>query len=136
MDFRATERREFLLVLGYAVLAVHVLPLTACDSTPEAAPPDNLTVTSSSNSKLGAWAAHSHLLHVPLRLLRTPPRGGVTLSTTRKFFHSHEVTLTEAQLLTVARGETVEVAASGGAHTFAIQWAHDDASAAHPRAAL
>jgi hypothetical protein len=115
------ERRQFLKLLGYAALSVQMLPLTGCPSAVETAPVDSLTVTSSRNSKVGRWAAHSHVLYVPLHLFRAPPREGATLSTTRTFLHSHEVALTQEQLVTVARGGTVRVKDSNGTHTFSIE---------------
>ena len=117
------RRRQFLRVLGYAALSVQLLPWTGCASAEELPPPDSLTLTSSRNSKLGEWAAHTHLLYIPLRLFQTPPREGVTLSTTRTYFHSHMVVLTREQLSAVARGGTVLVEASGGAHTFSVELA-------------
>jgi hypothetical protein len=113
---RELRRRQFLELLGRAALSV---PIGACAA--ETAPADSLAVTSSRNSKLGRWAAHSHFLYVPLRLFEAPPQQGVTLSTTWKFLHSHEVALTRAQLVTVARGGTVRVEDSSTAHTFSIE---------------
>ena len=122
MESITSRRREFLGLLGYAALSVQLLPLTGCDSAVEEAPPDSLAVTSSRASKLGQWAAHTHLLYVPLQSFRAPPEQGLALSTTRKFFHSHEVILTRAQLVTVAGGGAVEVTDSAGAHTFSIEF--------------
>jgi hypothetical protein len=121
MDSKTAQRRQFLKLLGYAALSLQILPLTGGACAMETAPADSLAVTSSRNSKLGRWAYHSHILYVPLQLFRAPPRQGVTLSTTRKFLHSHEVALTQAQLITVARGGTVEVTDSIEAHTFSIE---------------
>src|SRR5262245_55399187 len=109
-------RRQFLELLGYAALSV---TSTACAA--EKAPADSLAVTSSSNSKLGDWVAHTHLLYIPLSLFTAPPREGVTLSTTRTFLHSHQVALTEAQLVAVARGDTVLVEDASAAHTYSIE---------------
>ena len=119
MDSKISQRRQFLKLLGYAALSVQILPLTGEALAVEAAPADSLAVTSSRNSKLGRWAYHSHILYVPLQLFRAPPPQGVTLSTTWTFLHFHEVALTQAQLVTVARGGTVQVEA--GAHTFSIE---------------
>jgi hypothetical protein len=121
MDSKLCRRREFLELLGYTALSVQILPLTAGACAVETAPADSLSLTSSRNSKLGRWADHSHLLYVPLQLFRAPRREGVTLSTTRTFFHSHEVALTQAQLVTVARGGTARVKDSLGVHTFSIE---------------
>src|SRR5262245_61953582 len=119
MESRDSHRRQFLKLMALAALSVQLLP-TQGASAGETAPADSLAVTSSRNSKLGRWAYHSHVLYLPLRLFRAPPRGGVTLSTTWAFLHSHEVTLTEAQLITVARGGKVDVKESSGVHTFSI----------------
>jgi hypothetical protein len=121
MASKTSRRRQFLKLLGYAALSIQILPLTGCDSAVETPPTDSLAVTSSRDSKLGRWAYHSHVLYVPLQLFRAPPAQGVTLSTTWTYFHSHQVALTEAQLVTVARGGAVQVQDSGGAHTFSIQ---------------
>lgn len=123
MDSEISQRRHVLKLLGYAALSVSILPLAvgACAEETETAPADSLAVNASRNSKLGRWAYHSHVLYVPLELFRTPPRQGVTLSTTRTYLHSHEVALTQAQLVTVARGDTVQVTDSNGAHTFSIE---------------
>jgi hypothetical protein len=114
------QRRQFLELLGYAALSVQVLALTGCDSPVEEAPADSLSVTSSRNSKLGSWAAHTHFLYVPLSLFRAPPEEGVVLSTTTKFLHSHQVALTQAQLVAIARGGTVELKDASEAHDFSI----------------
>jgi len=115
------RRREVLRLLGFAVLAVQVVPLGGCGSPAQTPPADSLAVTSSLGSRLGHWADHSHVLYVPLDLLRAPPREGVTLYTTRTYFHSHEVTLTHDQLTAVARGATVQVSDSVEAHHYSIR---------------
>ena len=97
------------------------LPALARVLAEEKAPADSLAVTSSLNSKLGRWAYHCHLLYVPLQCFTAPPREGVTLSTSWTFLHSHRVALTQDQLITVARGGSVEVQDSAGAHTYSIR---------------
>ena len=121
MDATISQRRQFLKLLGYAALSVQILSLTEEATAAEAAPADSLAVTSSRGSRLGRWAYHSHVLYVPLELFRAPPQPGVTLSTTWTFLHSHEVTLTQAQLVTVARGGSVRVNESSGVHSFSIE---------------
>jgi hypothetical protein len=121
MDSNSSQRRQFLKLLGYTALSVQILPLTGGALAVETAPADSLAVTSSRDSKLGRWAYHSHVLYVPLQLFRALPPQGVTLSTTWTFLHSHEVALTQADLVTVARGGTVQVKDSLGAHTFSIE---------------
>ena len=121
METTLSQRRRFLKLLGYAAISVQILPPTGCSSAAEPSPADSLAVTSSRNSKVGHWADHSHILYIPLPLFRTPPPEGASLSTTRAFLHSHEVVLTEAQLVTVARGGTVQVKDTNGTHTFSIE---------------
>jgi hypothetical protein len=130
MDRNTSERRRFLKLLGYAALSVQILPLTRGALAVEAAPADSLAVTSSRDSKLGSWVAHTHVLYVPLHLFGTPPPGGITLSTTWTFFHAHEVTLTQDELLTVARGGAVRVKDSAGAHSFSIELTQEGKSPA------
>ena len=119
MEAEVYPRRRFLELAGYTVLAVQILPwIGAC--AVEKAPMDSLAVTSSRNSKLGQWVAHTHFLYVPLRLFSAPPAEGVTLSTTSTYLHSHQVALTRDQLTAVARGGTVQVGDLSGAHTYTI----------------
>lgn len=120
-DSEGLRRRQFLERLGCAALSIRILTLTDGASAVEAAPPDCLAVTSSLDSKLGHWAGHTHLLYVPLQSFRAPPPEGVTLSTTRTYFHSHEVVLTQAQLVDIARGSAVRVSDTAGAHTYSIE---------------
>lgn len=119
MHLEISQRRRFLKLLGCTALSVQILPLIDGAMAVETAPVDSLAVTSSRNSNLGHWAYHSHILYVPMQLFRAPPEQGVTLSTTWAFLHFHRVALTQAQLITVARGGTVQ--ASSGAHTFSIE---------------
>jgi hypothetical protein len=121
MESKVLQRRRFLKLLGHAALSVQILPLPNGASAVETAPAGSLAVTSSRDSKLGRWADHSHVLYVPLQLFTAPPERGVTLSTTWAFLHWHEVKLTQAQLVTVARGGTVRLQDSGGTHTFSIE---------------
>ena len=101
-------------------MSMPLLYVANADPSVAAAPADSLEVTSSRTSKLGDWVAHTHLLYVPLAWFRDPPQGGVTLSTTRTYFHSHEVALTEAQLQEVAKGGTVRVTDLSNAHLYSI----------------
>jgi hypothetical protein len=122
VDPTSLRRRELLELSGYAALSLRVLPwMGAGCAAEETAPPDSLAVTSSRDSKLGRWAAHSHVLYVPRQLFREPPEEGVTLATTRKYLHSHVVVLTHEQLITVARGDAVRVRDTNGTHAFAIE---------------
>jgi len=121
MNPEKSHRREFLKGLGYAALSVQILPLTACSSSEDTAPDDSLAVTSSLGSKLGHWAYHSHVLYVPLHFFSNPPDQGVELTTTWTYLHAHDVALSQAQLIAVARGGTVQVNDSTGVHGFSIQ---------------
>lgn len=65
---------------------------------------------------------HHHELEVPLQLLKNPPVDGVTLRTTRVFAHSHNVILTQKNLLDIAAGQAVVVMDSLNLeHQFTIQ---------------
>jgi hypothetical protein len=121
MESMTSRRREFLKLLGFAALTVQIVPMLGCEHGEEPAPPDSLAVTSSRTSKLGEWVAHTHVLYVPLRLFTAPPPEGVSLSTTRTYFHSHQVVLTQDQLAAIARGDEVRVKDQSSAHDYSIR---------------
>ena len=111
------DRREFMKVVGFAVLTVQCLPLIAHasgnsprDST-EAA--DHLIIHSSSG-----FVPHVHDLLIPYAVLKAPPRQGLELKTTQALFHAHKVMLTQKELTTVNQGGTVTQKASS--HVFVI----------------
>lgn len=112
-----SDRRTFIIGAGIALLAMQCLPATAQNSSsaPRAGEEGagNLII----RSGLG-FVPHTHDLLIPFAFLRTPPPRGVKLVSTTSFLHTHDVTLTQAQLVAVSRGETVT--ATGGSHSFVI----------------
>jgi len=111
------DRREFIKGVGAAVLTVQCLPLIACaagDSrgdSDEAA--DNLIIHSGPG-----FVPHVHDLLIPYAMLKAPPLQGVVLETTRSLFHTHDVVLTQEQLIIVSHGGAVNKI--GGSHLFVI----------------
>jgi hypothetical protein len=122
-DAMASDRREFMRGLGVAVLTVQMLPLIARASED---PPsdgheagDNLVIQSGPG-----LFSHVHDLLVAWAILRTPPHQGVELTTTRALFHTHNIALTQKQLITVRQGGTVT--AKSSSHFFVIALARQD----------
>jgi hypothetical protein len=111
------DRRTFLQGLGLAVLAVQSLALIGCESgnplIDDKKAVDNLIMQSSPGT-----FDHVHDLLIPYALLRTPPSEGVKLTSTRAFFHRHEIALTQEELTTVNQGGSVTRKASS--HLFVI----------------
>jgi hypothetical protein len=111
------DRREFIKGVGVAVLTVQCLPLIACASgdsssdSDEAA--DNLIIHSGPG-----FVPHVHDLLIPYAMLKAPPLQGVALETTRALFHTHELVLSQEQLVIVKQGGTVTE--KGGSHLFVI----------------
>ena len=114
------DRRRFVQGVGVAVLTVQCLPLIACASgdSPsdgnEAA--DNLIIRSGPG-----FIPHVHDLLIPYAVLNAPPLQGVDLETTRAMFHTHNMVLTQEQLILVNQGGVVT--AKGGSHLFVISLA-------------
>jgi hypothetical protein len=122
-DAMASDRREFMRGLGIAVLTVQMLPLIARASEN---PPsdgneadDNLVIESGPG-----LFSHVHHLLVPWAVLRTPPHQGIELTTTRALFHTHNIALTQKQLIAVSQGGTVM--AKSSSHSFVIALARQD----------
>jgi hypothetical protein len=113
----ALNRRMFIWGIGFAVLKVQCLPLTAHASgkTPnessEAA--DSLVIHSSSG-----FVPHVHDLLIPYAVLNAPPLQGVELKTTEALCHAHRMVLTQKELITVNQRGTVTQKASS--HVFVI----------------
>jgi hypothetical protein len=110
------DRRRFLGALGVAVLSVECLPaivLASGDANQGGVADDPVVI----HSGPGAFS-HVHDLLIPYALLRTPPRAGVVLTSTKALLHRHAITLTQRELMTVGRGGTVIQRASS--HTFVI----------------
>ena len=112
------DRRKFIEGVGVAVLTVQCLPLIACGSVnspsdgSEAA--DNLIIHSGPG-----FIPHVHDLLIPYAVLNAPPLQGVKLETTKALFHTHDVVLTQEQLIIVKQGG--RVTAKGGSHLFVIE---------------
>ena len=121
VDEAIADRREFMKGVGVAVLTAQFLPLLAHASgnSPsggnEAA--DNLIIHSSSG-----FVPHVHDLLIPYAVLNAPPLQGVALETTKALFHTHDVVLTQEQLIIVNQGGTVTQKASS--HLFVIALAN------------
>jgi hypothetical protein len=114
---QGVDRRKFIEGVGCAVLTAQLFPLIAhaSGSSPgdgsEAA--DNLIIHSGPG-----FVPHVHDLLIPYAVLDAPPLQGVKLESTRALFHTHELVLTQEQLLLVKQGGTVTE--KGGSHLFVI----------------
>ena len=111
------DRRRFLNQLGVAVLTVRCLSANALDSGDwhrgTAAAPDDLLI----HSGPGAFS-HEHDLLIPMAVIKTPPRQGVQLISSKALLHRHRIALTQKELTTVGQGGTVVQKASS--HVFVI----------------
>jgi len=113
----AMDRREFIGVAGFAILAVHCLPATAfasgAPSNDAGHAADDLIIAS------GPGALHHvHYLRISNALLTTPPARGAALTTTKALLHQHRIVLTQDELRRVDHGGTVTQHASS--HVFVI----------------
>lgn len=113
----SVDRRQFIKGVGVAALTVQGLPLIAhASGNPpgdgnEAA--DNLIIHSGPG-----FVPHTHDLLIPYAVLNAPPPEGVRLETTRGLLHTHDVVLTQEELVSVNQGGMVT--AQGGSHLFVI----------------
>lgn len=112
-DAISPDRRRFVKQVGLAVLSVQVLPLVAGAETNSPSADDGLMI----HSGPGAFG-HVHELLVPFAALREPPRDGVQLISTKALLHTHSVSLTQQELVTVNQGGTVTKKSSS--HRFVI----------------
>jgi hypothetical protein len=107
------DRRKFSKGVGVAVVTAQCLSLIACASGNSPSDgnkaADNLIIHSSAGT-----LSHVHDLLIPYAVLNAPPLQGVKLETTRALFHTHDVVLTQEQLIVVNQGGTVT--ARGGSH--------------------
>ena len=114
---QAMDRRKFIEGVSVAVLTVQLLPLIAHASGNSASDgneaADNLIIHSGPG-----FIPHVHDLLIPYAVLNAPPLQGVELETTTALFHTHDVVLTQEQLITVNQGGTVTT--KGGSHLFVI----------------
>jgi hypothetical protein len=111
------DRRQFLNQLGIAVLTVKCLSANALDSGDwlegSTGAPDDLLIHSSP----GAFS-HEHDLLIPMAVIKTPPRQGIQLMSSKALLHRHPIALTQKELATVGQGRTVVQKASS--HVFVI----------------
>ena len=111
------DRRQFLNQLGIAVLTVQCLSANALDSGDWhqgiTGALDDLLI----HSGPGAFS-HEHDLLIPMAVIKTPPREGVHLTSSKALLHRHPISLTEQELTTVGLGGTVVQKASS--HVFVI----------------
>lgn len=116
-------RREFLSTATVTLLLVPI----ACSSnngsygtgssTNPTEPCDGAGATSS------VTQGHTHMICVPASDLSSPPAAGAQYTTTSANGHTHTVSLTQDQLTSIARGETVNVTTSstnGHTHAFSV----------------
>jgi len=109
-----TDRRRLIKGAGVALLTAQCLPsISQASGHSRCAAAENLIIRSGPG-----FVPHTHDLLIPYAVLNAPPRQGVKLESTRALFHTHEVVLTQEQLIVVNRGGTVT--ASGGSHSFVI----------------
>ena len=133
------NRREFLSTTAGGVVTLLLTPiLSACGSTSSYGTSTTTNPTNPTCDGAGETSSitlgHSHTLCVPLSDLDNPPATGATYSTGVTNGHQHQVTLTQAQLMSVAHGQTVTVMTStveSHTHDFPVQQA---ASAGAPGA--
>ena len=113
----AVDRREFIKGVGFAVLAVQCLPVTAFASGNPLRNANEVGDDLIIKSGPGAFH-HVHYLLIPHAVLSAPPAHGVELMTTKALYHRHRIALTQNELLRVNKGETVTQKASS--HVFVI----------------
>jgi hypothetical protein len=114
---QGVDRRRFIKGAGVAIVAVQCLPLIACasgDSRGDGEAAENLIIHSGRG-----FVPHTHDLLIPYAVLKAPPLQGVRLESTRALFHTHELVLTQEQLVIVNQGGAVT--AIGGSHLFRIE---------------
>jgi hypothetical protein len=111
------DRREFIRVAGFAVLAIQCMPATAFASGIPMRDATLITDDLIIESGPGAFH-HVHYLRIPNAFLTTPPAQGAALTTTKAFLHQHRIMLTQEELRSVNQGGTVIQRASS--HVFVI----------------
>ena len=111
------ERRAFLSGVGVAILTLQCLPLTAHAAGRSLGDDNDAENDLIIHSGPGAFG-HVHDLAVPHAVLRTPPREGVELTSSKAFLHTHRISLSQGDLVTVSKGGTVSK--RGSSHLFVI----------------
>ncbi len=118
------DRRRFIKRaggVGVALLSVQWLPSIAQSSASSADASDESDKNLIIHSGPG-FVPHTHDLLIPYAVLSAPPIRGIKLQSTSALFHTHDVVLSERQLIAVNHGKTIT--AFGGSHTFVIALAH------------
>jgi hypothetical protein len=124
------NRRQFLCtaIKGATGATVTLLltPLLGCKSenettTPTPAPATTVNPTTPACDGAGATSTyvlnHSHTVCVPLADINAPPAAGMTYTTSSASSdlvtsHNHQVSLTQAQLMSLAAGQTIVMTTS------------------------
>jgi hypothetical protein len=114
---QGVDRRKFIEGVGGAVLTAQVFSLIAHASGDSPSDGNEAADSLIIHSSLG-FIPHVHDLLIPYAVLDAPPLQGVTLETTNALFHTHDVVLTQEQLIIVNQGGTVTEV--GGSHLFVI----------------
>ncbi len=113
----ASDRRQFVKIVGLAVLADQCMPMwgqASDEPSPVGEDPDGVWIIRSSPGLLHHW----HDLSFPRKVLEAPPLQGVQLVSTQALFHTHEIALSQKELIFVNQGGTVTRKASS--HLFVI----------------
>lgn len=114
------DRRRFIkgvAGVGVALLTVQWLPSIARSSGSSARDGDQSDKNLIIHSGPG-FVPHTHDLLIPYAVLSAPPIQGIKLQSTSSLFHTHDVVLSEKQLIAINHGGTIT--ACGGSHTFVI----------------
>ena len=134
------NRREFLTNAAGGFVTLPLTPIVAAcasDMTYGSSTTTNGTTPACDGAGETSTVSvgHTHALCVPLADLDTPPAAGATYSTSVTDGHQHTVTLTQAWLMAVAQGQTVQVTTSTVATGNLAGHTHDFAVAKAPVAA-
>src|ERR1700756_3207080 len=97
------HRRQFLQD-AYVTLLLIPIANAACssDTTPTTLSGDDCDGVSSTST---VTASHMHTVCVAASDLTSPPSGGATFTTSSANGHSHQITLTQAQLASIQMGQ-------------------------------
>lgn len=128
------NRREFLSSAAGGVVTLLLTPIVSACGSSDMTYGSSTTTNGTTPACDGAGetstvsVGHTHTLCVPLADLDSPPAAGATYSSSVTDGHQHTVTLTQAWLMAVAQGQTVQVTTSavatgnlaGHTHVFAV----------------
>ena len=107
--------RRQLLVRGTTLLAlVPVVPavLQACSTSPSRSPDDPGNSCAGTDPLSTVNEGHTHSVCVPTSDMNSPPSAGATYTSSNDGNHTHTITLTAAQLSSIASGHSVTVTSS------------------------